>query len=101
MGAAEPPICLGDPNVTAGSLLRTATCSEVAGIVLVQLRPDPDGRPAIVAIATCPAHVDAVLAFMVKSWPHDDVWEDSLSAWLQGIQPAYSEMGYRTQLLAV
>lgn len=101
MVPAEPPICLGDPSATRGSLLPSAGCSEVAGIVLVQLRPAPDGRPAIVAIATCPEHVDAVQAFMVESWPHDDIWIDSLDAWLQGIQPAYAEMGYETALLAV
>lgn len=101
MGAYEPAICLGDPRVTTGRMLGVASCDEVAGIVLVQLRPAPTGEPAIVAIACCPLHVDAVQAWMADTWPHDDIWMDSIAAWVEGIQPAYSEMGYRTELLTV
>lgn len=89
-------ICLGDPSW--GAALNVA-CMQDPGIVLVQLRPDPEGKPGIVAIAVCPDHVDSVQAWMVETWPHDDIWMDSLEAWWEGIQPAYSSMGYRTHLL--
>lgn len=90
-------ICLGDPNW--GSALNVS-CMSHPGIVLVQLRPvGPKATPTVVAIAACPDHVDAVQAWMVETWPHDDIWMDSLQAWVEGIQPAYAGMGYDTQLL--
>lgn len=93
----QQPICLGDPF--APRLARK--CSEHAGIVHVQLRPDPEDRPVMVAVASCPTHSDAVVRYMVESWPHDDIYITSFVEWVAEQEPMYESIGVPTQLVAV
>lgn len=74
-------------------------CTEHAGIVLVQLRPGPNGEPILMAIAVCPDHVEPITDYLAQTWPHDDVWMDNLDNWLSSIAPQHQADGQRVELI--
>lgn len=85
--------CLGRPGSYLG-------CGAHAGIVLVQLRPGPDGHPALYAVGVCPDHVDDVRDFMASTWPADDIRMMSLAVFLEEMQPLHEQAGTRVVVTA-